>query len=58
MIWVVANMTSPQFVDPTPASQHVYEVYQGSLLHIPLAAKPHNLTTPDVCVSSITCNIY
>ncbi|XP_076441618.1 uncharacterized protein LOC143280810 isoform X2 [Babylonia areolata] len=44
MVWVVANMTVPEFVSPTPVSQHVYTVYAGSVLSIPLAAKPDDNT--------------
>ena len=46
MVWVVANMTVPEFVSPTPLSQHVYTVYAGSKLSINLAARPSPQSPP------------
>ncbi|KAK7504966.1 hypothetical protein BaRGS_00003994 [Batillaria attramentaria] len=50
MVEALANITVPEFVDPTPASQHVYTVYVGSQLFIPLYARPSPDSPTDIVV--------
>ena len=54
VVWVVANMTAPEFVSPTPVSQHVYTVYAGSKLSISLAARPSPQSPPTTWVVPAT----
>ena len=46
MVFVVANVTEPEFISPTPQSQHEFTVYAGSFLDIPLAARPSPNSPP------------
>ncbi|XP_025104810.1 uncharacterized protein LOC112570537 isoform X1 [Pomacea canaliculata] len=57
MIQVVENLTQPEFVDPTPPSQHTYTVYVGSLLTIPLFAKPNPSSPLTTTVTSISVQV-
>lgn len=41
MIQTLKIIEAPEFVAPTKNSQHVFYVYVGSTLEIPLYAKPY-----------------
>ncbi|XP_067682589.1 uncharacterized protein [Haliotis asinina] len=48
MIQTLKVIEAPEFVAPTKSSQHVFYVYAGSTLEIPLYAKPYNSASSKV----------
>ncbi|XP_048244522.1 uncharacterized protein LOC125376752 [Haliotis rufescens] len=48
MIQTLKVIEAPEFVDPTKSSQHVFYVYAGSTLEIPLYAKPYDTSKSEI----------
>ncbi|XP_046558104.1 uncharacterized protein LOC124267232 [Haliotis rubra] len=48
MIQTLETIEAPEFVDPTKSSQHVFYVYAGSTLIIPLYAKPYDSSKSEI----------
>ncbi|XP_048259719.1 neurogenic locus notch homolog protein 3-like isoform X2 [Haliotis rufescens] len=53
MIQTLKIIEEPEFVDPTKSRQHVFYVYVGSTLEIPLYAKPYDTAKSEISIFNL-----